>query len=76
MGGILRGTGDTRFYMVITMISLTIRVCSSLIMLNFTDMGFGSIWWGLPIAWTTGLVLCYLRYRSGAWRKHAAVRAH
>ena len=73
LGGMLRGAGDTRAFMVISILTLVIRVGSSSVLLQTTSLGFSAIWWGLPISWAMGLVMCYARYCSGAWRHHAAV---
>lgn len=68
LSGALRGAGDAFYSMAATIIALVVRVASSYLMLKYTDLGMASIWWGLPISWSTGLVLCFIRYISGKWK--------
>lgn len=69
LSGALRGAGDAFYSMAATIIALVVRVASSYIMLKTTDLEMAAIWWGLPISWGTGFVLCFVRYISGKWRK-------
>lgn len=69
LSGALRGAGDALYSMTATIIALIVRVASSYLMLKYTDLGMASIWWGLPVSWSTGLVLCLVRYLSGKWKK-------
>lgn len=64
----LRGAGDAFFSMAATIIALVVRVASSYLMYRNTGMGMASIWWGLPISWGTGFVLCLVRYLRGTWK--------
>lgn len=65
----LRGAGDAFYSMAATITALVIRVLASFLMLKFTKIGMASIWWGLPISWSAGFLLCMIRYQSGRWKK-------
>lgn len=75
LGGMLRGVGDTGVNMAVAVLSLVVRVAASLLLARYTALGFAAIWWGLPISWGVGLLLCVLRYLSGGWRAGTAVEA-
>ncbi len=73
VGGVMRGAGDTFIPMLITFISLwiiRIPVCYYL----SEKMGYVGIWWGIPIAWFIGLVLSYMYYLTGRWKKKALIK--
>lgn len=73
LNGFLRGAGDTIVPMFITLFSLwIIRVpLSYMLSQKFDVVG---IWWGIPAAWLSGLVFCFLYYLTGRWRKHVIVK--
>lgn len=75
LGGLLRGVGDAKTSMIATVIALIVRVASSTLLVNLTDMGTSAIWWGLPISWSVGLLLCLWRYLSGGWKACSATGA-
>jgi putative MATE family efflux protein len=65
--GVLRGAGDTFVPMFFTIFSLwLIRVPIATIFSKY--YGTNGIWWSLPIAWATGLVLVKIYYRTGRWK--------
>ncbi|PLX14096.1 MAG: MATE family efflux transporter [Marinilabiliales bacterium] len=70
--GFLRGAGDTIVPMFITLFGLwALRVpISYLLSLKFGEVG---IWWGIPVAWASGLMLSFLYYLTGKWRKKVVV---
>jgi len=73
VGGVMRGAGDTLIPMLITFIALwvvRIPLCYYLSL----DMGVKGIWWGIPGAWFTGVVLSFLYYLSGRWKSKAIVK--
>lgn len=73
VGGVMRGAGDTFVPMVITFIALwvvRIPVCYFL----SEKWGYIGLWWGIPVAWIIGMILSYLYYLTGRWRKKAVVR--
>ncbi|MEI7530005.1 MAG: MATE family efflux transporter [Elusimicrobiota bacterium] len=72
--GVLRGAGDAFVPMIVTILSLwAIRIPVSAWLAQ--RMGTDGIWWGIPIAWTAGLLLLTAYYRTGRWQRKAAVKA-
>lgn len=70
LGGVLRGAGDTFLAMLFTIISLwLIRVPLAVYLSHYTSLGVSGIWLALALSPYTGLILNYLYYRSGKWRK-------
>jgi len=73
VGGVMRGAGDTLIPMFITLFSLwIIRVPSAFLLAD--RMGETGIWWSMPTGWLVGLVLSYLYYLTGAWKRKSVVR--
>lgn len=64
---VLRGAGDMRWFMAVTLANLIVRV---VLTYALSDITAGRIiMWANPIGWTVGLVLAYIRYRQGKWKK-------
>ena len=73
VGGVMRGAGDTLIPMFITLFSLwVIRVPSAFFLSE--RMGETGIWWSMPTGWVVGLVLSYLYYLTGSWKRKSVVR--
>jgi putative MATE family efflux protein len=73
VGGVMRGAGDTLIPMFITLFSLwVIRVPSAFLLAE--KMGETGIWWSIPSGWLVGLVLSYLYYLTGSWKRKTVVR--
>ena len=73
VGGVMRGAGDTIIPMFITLFSLWIvRIPLAAVM--SATMGVDGIWWSVPIAWTSGLLLSYLYYRTGRWKTKGVIK--
>jgi putative MATE family efflux protein len=73
VGGVMRGAGDTLIPMFITLFSLwVIRVPSAFLLAE--KMGETGIWWSIPSGWLVGLVLSYLYYLTGSWKRKSVVR--
>lgn len=73
IGGVMRGAGDTIIPMLITFIALwvvRIPLCYYL----SQDMGITGIWWGIPMAWLTGVLLSFIYYKTGRWKRKALVK--
>ncbi len=71
--GVMRGAGDTLVPMFFTIISLWfVRIPAS----YFLSLKYGAIgiWWGIPIAWTVGLILAFSYYKTGRWKRKAVVK--
>ncbi|GAB1405433.1 MAG: MATE family efflux transporter [Lentimicrobiaceae bacterium] len=73
VGGVMRGAGDTIIPMFITLFSLWV-VRIPLAALLSRGMGVDGIWWSVPIAWTSGLLLSYLYYRTGRWKTKGVIK--
>lgn len=70
LGGILRGAGDTFIAMLFTIISLwLIRIPLAAYLSSLPSLGVSGVWLALALSPFTGLILNYLYYRSGKWRK-------
>jgi Na+-driven multidrug efflux pump len=37
-------------------------------------MGETGVWWSFPIGWLVGLVLSYLYYLTGTWKRKSVLR--
>lgn len=70
LGGVLRGAGDTFIAMLFTLISLwLIRVPLATYLSSLPSLGIEGVWLGIAASPLIGLLLNYLYYRSGKWRK-------
>jgi putative MATE family efflux protein len=73
IGGVMRGAGDTLIPMFISLFSLwVIRVPTAFLLSG--KMGAAGIWWSIPTGWLVGLVLSYLYYLTGSWKRKSVVR--
>ena len=73
IGGVMRGAGDTLIPMFITLFSLwIIRIPAAWILSRY--FGVSGIWWSIPVAWFIGMVLSYMYYLKGNWKKKVVVR--
>lgn len=70
--GLMRGAGDSIVPMFITLASLwIIRIPFAWILSG--KIGVTGIWWSIPAGWFVGLILSYLYYKTGRWKKKAVV---
>jgi putative MATE family efflux protein len=68
INGLLRGAGDTMVSMMITIFSLwIIRIPLALVLSKNHDEA--GIWWAFPISWLVGMIISYIYYISGRWKK-------
>jgi len=73
INGALRGAGDTFVPMLFTILSLwIIRIPLS----GWLSVRIGTdgIWWGVPIAWSVGLILSFGYFISGRWKTKGIVK--
>lgn len=63
----LRSAGDVMPTVWMSVMEILAR--SVLAFLFSYLFGYAGIWWATPIGWTASLLLGYLRYRSGVWRR-------
>ena len=70
---VMRGAGDTMIPMFITLVVLWIvRVPASYVL--STVWGETGIWWSLPLAWSVGLTLSFIYYKTGRWKRKIIIR--
>lgn len=66
--GFIRGTGHTLFPTFVTLTSLwLVRVPVAIIMSS--AIGANGLWLGIPIGWGFGLIVAYIYYVLGRWKK-------
>lgn len=64
---VLRGAGDMKWFMSVTLLNLVTRVSLTYL---FADATAGMIiMWANPIGWAVGLLVALIRYRQGGWKK-------
>ena len=65
----LRAAGDTKFTMVVSMVSMWVcRVALSYVLGLWFNLGFFGVWMAMTIDWAVRAVLFVVRYRSGKWQ--------
>ncbi|MEZ5084398.1 MAG: MATE family efflux transporter [Bacteroidales bacterium] len=73
LNGVMRGAGDTLIPMFITLIALwAVRIPASYFLSQ--NMGETGIWWAIPIGWFLGMILSYLYYLTGRWKRKAIIK--
>jgi len=68
VNAVMRGAGDMIVPMIITLISLwLVRIPFA----NFfmETMGEKAVWWSAPAGWMVGLILSFLYYNNGRWKR-------
>lgn len=72
-GGVMRGAGDTLIPMFISLFALwLIRIPMAYLLSG--HMGEKGIWWAVPIGWTAGMIMSFLYYRTGRWKRKVVVQ--
>ena len=75
LNGIMRGAGDTLIPMFISLFSLwVIRIPIATLLSGHADIGVYGVYWSVPIGWFTGMVLSFIYYLTGRWKKKAVVK--
>ncbi len=75
INGVLRGAGDTLVPMFISLFSLwIIRIPVAWFLAKNPAIGVHGIWWSIPVGWLSGVILYYVYYRMGYWKKKAVVK--
>lgn len=71
--GVMRGAGDTFVPMIISLISLwLIRIPFAVFLSD--RFGETGIWWSFPMSWATGLIMSWIYYMTGRWKKKVIVK--
>lgn len=69
LSGSLRGAGDTRTPMVVTVVGTLLFRVSAVYLLAITlHMGLAGVWLGTAVDWTGRAILLYLLFRRGTWK--------
>ncbi|MGE5672638.1 MAG: MATE family efflux transporter [Mycobacterium leprae] len=68
LGGIMRGAGDTIPPMLFTVVALWIARVPMTYYLS-RSMGSRGIWWGIALSSVVGLLLHWLYYLTGRWKR-------
>jgi putative MATE family efflux protein len=75
VGSVMRGAGDTLIPMFITLFALwIIRIPLAYLLSQASWLGVYGIWWSIPFGWATGLMLSYLYYLSGRWKRKVIIK--
>lgn len=70
LAGSLRGAGDTRSPMWVTLFgAVFLRVCVVYLLAVYLDLGLAGIWWGTAIDWAGRSTLIWLLFRRGGWKR-------
>ncbi len=63
---LLRGAGDVRFAMLVTIMNLGTRVFFAYALT--TLISYRSIWWSVAVGWVIAAILSFARYKLGRWK--------
>ena len=70
LGGALRGAGDTRYPLIVSLVNwFLIRLPLAYVLAFPMGMGLTGIWFGVTVDYFVRAVLLALRFRSGAWAR-------
>lgn len=72
--GILNGCGDTAFSMINGLTEVVGRIGFAPIFTRIPKLGYWGIWVTTGFTWTITAIVCFIRYKSGAWKKKTLVR--
>ncbi|MBS0010085.1 MAG: MATE family efflux transporter [Bacteroidales bacterium] len=71
--GVMRGAGDTIMPMIFSLVSLwLVRIPFAILLSN--SFGETGIWWSFPMSWATGLLMSWIYYLTGIWKKKVIVK--
>ena len=71
--GALRGAGDTLFPMITSIVCLWLIRIPLAYQLS-SHFGRVGIWWGIGLSITIGLIVTYIYYKIGYWKKRSVVK--
>lgn len=74
-GGVLTGAGDTAYNAFVLLSSFALRCVLAYILAYCTPLEYRAVWISMPIGWVCNLVLGWLRYYTGGWKKKAITGA-
>lgn len=67
--GTLRGSGNTRSAMTLSILTIIIMVSAGYILSHLTPLGMQGIWWAYAISNITGALLALMYITFGSWEK-------
>ncbi|MEG0495483.1 MAG: MATE family efflux transporter [Eubacterium sp.] len=70
-GSVLRGAGDSTAFMIGSLCNFVVRIISAYVLAGF--LGASAIWWSIPLGWFCGLMVNFIRYKSGKWKSKSLV---
>ncbi len=70
-GGILRGAGDMKIFLIGSLSNLVLRIilCYSLATITAGSI----IMWSSPVGWFLGFLIFFIRYKQGGWKNKKLV---
>lgn len=71
--GVLQGAGDTAYNAFVMLSSFALRCVLAYVLAYGTPLEYRAVWISMPIGWLCNLVLSWLRYYTGGWKKKAVV---
>jgi len=72
--GVMRGAGETIVPMIFTLLSLwLVRIPVAWFLSDYMGSEKG-IWWSFPIGWAIGLILSWVYYSTGRWKRKVIVK--
>lgn len=74
-GGVLTGAGDTAYNAFVLLSSFALRCILAYILAYCTPLEYRAVWISMPIGWVCNLLLGWLRYYTGGWKKKAITGA-
>ena len=71
LNGVLKGAGDLRWFLFITVLNLGVRVVAAFLLA--APLGWTAVCWSQLIGWLSGLAVVLPRYCSGRWRQKSLI---
>ncbi len=70
LAGSLRGAGDTRSPLYVSLVGVTLFRVPMVYFLAITlDMGLAGVWWGTTLDWTARSMVSFFLFRRGDWKR-------
>lgn len=70
---VLNGCGDSKFAMINGITEIAGRIGFAPLLTKIPSVGFWGIWLTTIITWTITAAVCFIRYKSGIWKKKSIV---
>ena len=75
MQGTMNGGGDTVFTMIASIFMTFLRVPLAYFFTGTLGMDYRGAWLAFPVSWVIWIVILFIRYRSGKWKKAVVGKA-